>query len=151
MKLYLAGPLFNEAELTQRKYEGKVLRETFPEIEIFNPVDQPFNTNKSSLPEPNEIFVNDTKAILESDIFLADLTNNDPGTLVELGIAIATKKHIICVISDIRMKDASSYGIPTYGFNHYVLGGILEFGVLVNNFNQAILEIEKYLKKRYTN
>lgn len=151
MKLYLAGPLFNEAELAQRKYEGKIMRERFPEIELFNPVDQPFNTDKSSLPTPNEIFNNDTKAIIESDIFLADITNNDPGVLVELGIAIATKKHIICVNSDIRLKDASYYEIPTYGFNHYVLGGIYEYGILVNSFEEAMLEVEKYLKKMRQN
>ena len=92
-----------------------------------------------------------TKAIIESDIFLADITNNDPGVLVELGIAIATKKHIICVNSDIRLKDASYYEIPTYGFNHYVLGGIYEYGILVNSFEEAILEVEKYLKKMRQN
>lgn len=145
MKLYIAGPLFNEVEIKQRKYEGEMIRNKFPNINLFNPIDQPFNTNKSSLPTPNEIFINDTKAILDSDIFLADLTNNDPGTLVELGIAIATKKFIVCVNSDIRLKDASNYNVPTYGFNHYVLGGILEYGVFVNNFDEALKEIEKYL------
>ena len=44
MKLYLAGSLFNEAEVMQRKLEGIKLRENFDRhnIEIFNPIDQPF-------------------------------------------------------------------------------------------------------------
>ena len=52
MKLYLAGSLFNEAEVAQRQKEGKILREMFPNLEIFNPIEQPFNENKASLPTP---------------------------------------------------------------------------------------------------
>lgn len=50
MKLYLAGALFNEGEIRQRKFEGVELRKHFPELDIFNPIDMPFNTNKASLP-----------------------------------------------------------------------------------------------------
>ena len=50
MKVYLAGSLFNEAEVAQRKKEGMIMRELFPNLMIFNPIDQPFNENKQSLP-----------------------------------------------------------------------------------------------------
>ena len=131
-KLYLAGSLFNEAEVAQRKLEGKLLRDSFKEkLEIFNPIEQPFNDNKDSLPSPNLIFLNDTKEVENADIFLADITNNDPGVMVELGIAISKNK----------------YDIPTYGFNHYVLGGILENGVLVYSFKEAMEKIKDYLRE----
>jgi nucleoside 2-deoxyribosyltransferase family protein len=148
-KIYLAGSLFNEAEVAQRKLEGKLLRDNFKDkIKVFNPIEEPFNDNKDSLPSPNLIFLNDTKEVIAADIFLADITNNDPGVMVELGIAISNKKYIIAIISDIRLKTANKYDIPTYGFNHYVLGGILENGVLVYSFDEAMEKIKDYLKEK---
>lgn len=148
-KIYLAGSLFNEAEVAQRKLEGKLLKDKFKDkIKVFNPIEEPFNDNKDSLPSPNLIFLNDTKEVIAADIFLADITNNDPGVMVELGIAISNKKYIIAIISDIRLKTANKYDIPTYGFNHYVLGGILENGVLVYSFDEAMKKIKDYLKEK---
>ena len=147
-KLYLAGSLFNEAEVAQRKLEGKLLRDSFKgKLEIFNPIEQPFNDNKDSLPSPNLIFLNDTKEVENADIFLADITNNDPGVMVELGIAMSKNIYVIAIISDIRLKTANKYDIPTYGFNHYVLGGILENGVLVYSFKEAMEKIKDYLRE----
>ncbi len=146
MKLYLAGALFNEAEVTQRIKEGQLLREKFGDkLEIFNPIEQPFNENKQELPTPQDIFIGDTNAVLNCDIFLADITNEDSGVMVELGIAIANKKTIIAVNSDIRLKSANKYAIPSYAINHYVLGGILKHGKLVFSFNEAIEEINKII------
>ena len=146
MKLYLAGALFNEAEVTQRIKEGQLLREKFGDkLEIFNPIEQPFNENKQELPTPQDIFIGDTNAVLNCEIFLADITNEDSGVMVELGIAIANKKTIIAVNSDIRLKSANKYAIPSYAINHYVLGGILKHGKLVFSFNEAIEEINKII------
>ena len=88
LKVYVAGSLFNEAEVAQRKAEGVMLRREFPELDIFNPIDQPFNENKQSLPTPEMIYEGDTQAVEACDIFIADLTNEDAGVVVELGIAI---------------------------------------------------------------
>ena len=120
MKVYVAGSLFNEAEVAQRKREGELLRAAFPNLEIFNPIDQPFNENKASLPSPEMIFDGDTEAVLDCDIFIADLTNDDPGVMCELGIAIMNEKTkiIIGINSDIRLRDAHRYELPTYGVNH---------------------------------
>ena len=95
LKVYVAGSLFNEAEVAQRKKEGEILRATFPQLDIFNPIDQPFNENKQSLPTPEEIYDGDTKAVEDCDIFIADLTNEDAGVMVELGIAIKSHTKII--------------------------------------------------------
>lgn len=146
MKLYLAGSLFNESEVSQRIKEGQILRETFStKLDIFNPIEQPFNEDKQKLPTPEDIFLGDTKAVNECDIFLADITNDDPGVMVELGIAISLKKKIIAVNSDIRLKSANKYNIPSYAINHYVLGGILTYGKLVFSFQEAVDEINRIL------
>lgn len=147
MKLYLAGPLFNEAEVAQRKLEGKILREKFPQLEIFNPIDQPFNENKESLPTPIDIFEGDTKAVEECDIFICDVSSEDVGVAVELGIAMYTNtKIIIGINSDIRMSSANKYDIPTVGMNHYLLGSILKNGYMAKNFNEACDILSEKLK-----
>ncbi len=143
MKVYLAGGLFNEAEVAQRLKEGKILRDRIKGIDLFNPIEQPFNENKEKLPTPLDIFNGDTNAILNADVFLADITNDDPGVMVELGIALSNGKKIIAINSDIRLKSANKYEIPTYAINHYVLGGILKYGVLVYSFEEAVKELER--------
>ncbi|WP_455515067.1 nucleoside 2-deoxyribosyltransferase [Pseudostreptobacillus sp.] len=143
MKVYLAGGLFNEAEVAQRLKEGKILRDRIKGIDLFNPIEQPFNENKEKLPTPLDIFNGDTNAILNADVFLADITNDDPGVMVELGIALSNGKKIIAINSDIRLKSASKYEIPTYAINHYVLGAILKYGVLVYSFEEAVKELER--------
>lgn len=146
MKVYLAGSLFNEAEVAQRKKEGKILREAFPDLEIFNPIDQPFNENKQSLPTPETIYEADANAVIDCDIFIADLTNEDSGVMVELGLAIATNtKIIIGINSDIRLQSANQYDIPTYGMNHFVLGGILKYGHFVRSFDEAVSKLKELI------
>lgn len=86
LKGYLAGSLFSEAEVKQRLLEGNVLREETPHIEWYNPIEAPCN-DKSKLPTADDIFVGDTRELLASDYVIADLSNNDPGVMMELGIA----------------------------------------------------------------
>lgn len=147
MKLYLAGSLFNEAEVAQRIKEGKILHEAFPQLDIFNPIEQPFNEDKSTLPTPQDIYIADANAVKEADIVLLDMTNEDPGVMVELGLAVAYGKKIVAVNSDIRLKAANKYDIPSYAMNHFVLGAILKYGVLVYSFNEAVEEIRKIIAK----
>lgn len=146
MKVYIAGSLFNEAEVAQRKKEGNIMREMFPQLEIFNPIDQPFNENKQTLPTPIDIYEGDTSAVEECDIFIADVTNEDAGVMVELGIAIKSNtKVIIGINSDIRIISANKYDIPTYGMNHYVLGAILKHGYFVHSFEEAMQKLKEVI------
>ena len=148
MKLYLAGSLFNEAEVNQRKLEGRLLAERFPNLDIFNPIDQPFNADKQTLPTSIEIYENDTEAVETCDIFICDLSNSDTGVACELGIALYTDtKIIIGINSDIRLQSANQYDIPTVGMNHYVLGAILKHGHMVTSFEEALDVLEAELLK----
>lgn len=86
-KGYIAGSLFNEAEVAQRLKEGKLLREkTGDVIEWFNPIEAPIN-DKSKLPAAMDIFKGDTEAVIAADYIVADMTNGDVGVAMELGIA----------------------------------------------------------------
>jgi acetylglutamate synthase len=102
---------------------------------------------------------------LQSDYIVADLTNNDVGVAYELGISWAVNyirkilkdnnmtsaielldkknivnKNVIGVASDIRIKTAHKYqgiNIP-YGLNQYVVGGVLDQGVIVHSFDEVL-------------
>lgn len=158
---YIAGGMFNEAEIAQRIKEGRILKSTTT-IDWYNPIEAPFN-DKATLPTASDIFWGDTKEVLRSEYIVADLTNNDPGVCYELGIAWAvnyirdilkrnnkaalellekyriTSKKIVGVVSDIRVKTAGQYKdylIP-YGLNQYVIGGVLDQGQIVHSFEEA--------------
>ena len=87
---YIAGALFNEGEIVQRISEGKVLREMMPEVEWYNPIEAPVN-DKSKLPTAKDIFSLDTDYVLKSDYILADLSREDLGVAMELGISIGVE------------------------------------------------------------
>lgn len=87
---YIAGALFNEGEIAQRISEGKALREKMPEVEWYNPIEAPVN-DKSKLPTAKDIFSLDTDYVLKSDYMLADLSREDLGVSMELGIALGVE------------------------------------------------------------
>ena len=87
---YIAGALFNEGEIAQRISEGKALREIMPEVEWYNPIEAPVN-DKSKLPSAKDIFSLDTDYVLKSDYMLADLSREDLGVAMELGIALGVE------------------------------------------------------------
>ncbi len=152
--IYLAGSLFSEAEVAQRLKEGAMIRESLGDTHsVFNPIEAPIN-DKSKLPTCLDIFIGDTKEVLKSDIVIADLSNNDPGVMFELGIAWALdyvsktldmpeidslemarvlfekcgvkNKEVHAVLSDIRVGTANQYSEEEipFGYNQYVIGGI---------------------------
>lgn len=88
MKGYLAGSLFNKAEVNERLREGKLLKEKFPEETWYNPIEAPIN-DKNKLPTALDVFKGDYAEVLASDVMICDLTNNDCGVAMEMGIALA--------------------------------------------------------------
>ena len=130
------------------KRKGHVTKRISRAGYFFNPIDQPFNENKQSLPTPEMIYEGDTQAVEACDIFIADLTNEDAGVMVELGIAIKSNtKIIIGINSDIRLQSANCYAVPTMGMNHYVLGAILKHGYFVRSFAEAVEKLKELLKE----
>lgn len=145
MKIYIAGALFNEGEIRQRIFEEQELKKACPNLEIFNPITQPFNQDKASLPSPLDIYEGDYQAVKAADILLCDITNEDAGVMCEIGIAAELNKLVVAVNSDIRLKDAHKYQIPSYGVNHFVLGAILKHGKLFTSFSDAL----NFIKEKY--
>lgn len=163
-KIYIAGSLFNEAEINQRKLEEKKLRELGFD-NIYNPINAPCN-DKDKLPTAQDIFNGDTLEILDSDIVLADISNQtDLGVACELAIVwtcnalhamietmpieevlkIFKPKILIAHLSDIRKGTANQYkgnNIPV-GFNQYMIGLVEDAGVIKDSFSEVLEELNK--------
>lgn len=96
LHVYLAGPLFTKSEMIQRENDAKILKTHFKNLTIFNPIDfnRKHQIDSENLDKLNESFFydKDEKEISKSDIMIVDIDNNDPGTLVELGMFIELKK-----------------------------------------------------------
>lgn len=151
--IYIAGSLFTEAEINQRKKEGKEVREALPGANIFNPIESNVN-DKSKLPTSEDIFIEDYGIIKKSNYFLFNLDNeSDAGVFMELGQALeAGKRNIYPVLSDMRMPQAGEYDkehVP-FGFNQYVIGALDHYGIKIfTNSKEAIKRLARdYLKRK---
>jgi len=88
IKIYLAGPLFTTAEMEQRKYEAKKLRELG--YDVYSPLEQ----NADIGFHLDELYKRDIVAMTECDISVLCLDNLDSGTMAELGWFIAKEKPV---------------------------------------------------------
>lgn len=127
MKIYLAGPLFSEAEINQREMEAFVLRNL--KHEVYNPIEY----NKSGGPlDPPSVYKKDHDELLSCDIVIADISNEDSGTIVELTQAIAYNKRVYVYDSDFRGRR-----------NKYLEGMLMSVGIEIHNsFLDATTEME---------
>lgn len=110
MKIYLAGPLFNDMELKRNK-DMKIFLEKNG-YKVYLPQDEAglafsMINDKNKQQINNEIFQNDIKGIKESDVllFLLDGRVPDEGACVELGMAYAWNKKCIGYKTDCRALD----------------------------------------------
>lgn len=85
-KGYIAGKLFKSGDIRQRLYEGELVRREVPDIDFYNPIENDDINNKKNEPSAEDIFVQDTREILSSDYVLAELDDEDSGTIYELGL-----------------------------------------------------------------
>jgi hypothetical protein len=146
--IYIAGPLFSEADAFRRLLEGSYLSYVLEVNKIdahaclFNPVNAPFN-EKSSMPTSEQIFQGDHQRIQQSSVLFFDLSSNlDTGTAHELGAALEMRprKSIYPIISDIRLGGKIDQGHRSaVGFNQYVTGSLWHHQyTLFSSFKHAL-------------
>ncbi len=154
--VYVAGPLFNEAEIKQRKYEGKMIKEFLDELKedyfIANPIDLPFDNTK--VLTSKEIFIEDYKHVNNSNVFFFELATGDTGTMVELGNVIEKKMNgkdlkIYPIFSDLRLQRNDAKGIECpRGFNSYLVGCLTANNIDVySSFDEAFQAFKNDFKK----
>jgi nucleoside 2-deoxyribosyltransferase len=93
-KVYLAGDCLNKGSQLLRTMEKEEI-EKIDGVSLFNPMDAEHNDKKNTVQEglAERIFANDTKAILESDTIVFDISQTI-GTSVEVG-QVAGINHML--------------------------------------------------------
>ena len=128
--VYIAGPLFKEAEINQRRLEAQKIKEVLDsqdeEYFIANPIDLPFDNTK--VLTSREIFQADYSHINKANVLFFELASGDTGTMVELGNVIEKYMQgqplkIYPVFADLRLQRNDVAGVECpLGFNSYLVG-----------------------------
>ncbi|MFA5332011.1 MAG: nucleoside 2-deoxyribosyltransferase [Methanoregula sp.] len=102
-RIYVAAPLFSEAERSYNTALADLLRSHY--YEVFLPQESGDNHAVRSREEHRRIFLRNRKAIHDSDIIVAvlDGADADSGTAWEMGYAAALGKKVVAIRTDFRM------------------------------------------------
>lgn len=106
MKIYLAGPLFTQAERRWNRELAAALAKLKPDLEIILPQDMEIEFRNNS-PDFAVIFKRNVESIENSDAIVAilDGSDSDSGTAWECGYAYAKGKPVIGVRTDFRASE----------------------------------------------
>ncbi|HBL41541.1 MAG TPA: nucleoside 2-deoxyribosyltransferase [Ruminococcaceae bacterium] len=107
MKIYLAGPFFNEEQISYIEKAETILRRRG--FDVFSPRE---HTADETLPNhlwAQKIFEIDVQALSESDLAVAVYHGmySDTGTAWEIGYAYANKIPIVLVCTDCRASQSA--------------------------------------------
>ena len=91
-KAFIIGPFFTQSE---EKYMKNLKSLMSKKYEVRTPLDVGYKKNGAE-----DLFLEDLKAIEESDVIFAILDGHDAGTMSEIGYAKALKKNIIGIWTD---------------------------------------------------
>lgn len=172
MKIYMAGPIFFEADRLRNLLWYNKLHEAFPQADIYDPLQ---NTDingvegKKKFGGSQEIAIADNQRLNNTDILIACIDGDvlPSGTCAEIGVMYekimrGDNKYIIGICTDTRQcylthseaKDiggAASLGEQQYSYqNLYVTGLIKQAGVLVSNIDE-VLEVLGDIYEKYDN
>ena len=165
MRIYLAGPIFFEADRLRNELWRGMLQKEFPDAYIYDPL---ANTDingvegKKKFAGSQEIANGDNLRLDNTDILIACIDGDvlPSGTCAEIGkfhekIARGDNKYLIGVCTDTRqcylthsdVKDAggmASLGEQQYSYqNLYVTGLIKQVGILVSSIDEIIAELHR--------
>lgn len=111
VKIYLAGPLFTDAEIRERREEAEKLR--MLGFEVYSPIEQ----NDDIGFDPDELYRRDIVAMEECDIAVVALDNLDSGTMGELGWFVAREKKVYSVWSNWKYPSPNNIFIRGLAIN----------------------------------
>ena len=105
MKLYIAGPLFTQAERRWNRELAAALRLLDPSLELFLPQDEA--VAEDDVPNFSKIFEICLRGIDNADIVVGilDGPDSDSGTCFECGYAYARGKPVVGVRTDLRNSE----------------------------------------------
>ena len=167
MKAYLAGSIFYLGDKFRNEYFCKKLREAFPDLDVYNPLENTDINDKTKFADSIAIANGDNERLDKCDILIACIDGDvlPSGTCSEIGkfhekIARGDNKLLIGICTDTRQqylthsaeKDATytSPGECQYCYeNLYVTGLIKQAGSLVTNIDDAIAAIYEWRRNHY--
>ena len=165
MKAYLAGSIFYLGDKFRNEYFSAKLREAFPGIDLYNPLENASINDKTKFADARMIADGDNHRLDDSDILIACIDGDvlPSGTCSEIGkfhekIARGENKILIGICTDTRQqylthspqKDATYVepGECQYCYeNLYVTGLIKQAGALVTNIEDAIAVLRDWCLK----
>ena len=147
LNIYNVGPLFTEAEVKQRRYEGARIRSLLEANNVAytlaNPIDMP-TSNKTNV-TASEIASADYERLNNADVVFFDLSNEDSGSCVALGIMMEKYKQgknleLYPIFFDIRLSRNGQSGLESScGFNSMVVGILKSSNIeIYNSFEEAL-------------
>ena len=157
MKAYLAGSIFYLGDKFRNEYFCKKLREAFPDLDVYNPLENTEINDKTKFADSIAIANGDNARLNNSDILIACIDGDvlPSGTCSEIGkfhekIERGEEKLLVGICTDTRQMylthsaeknwaGAQSPGECQYCYeNLYVTGLIKQGGALVTNIDDAI-------------
>lgn len=152
MIVYIAGPLFTEADAAQRRHEGEMIKEAIKtnqiDAKLISPID--LNPDNDVPYSSKDIFLKDYAYISKANAIFYDLACEDSGTCTCLGIAIKRYMdqediRIYPVFSDSRIKRNSLSGLESSkGYNSFVIGCLKANNIpIYYSFSDAFLAFKK--------
>lgn len=147
MKIYVAGPFFNEQERLSLKDMISKVRGTFPKTTLFIPMEHeiPGGMDMPNCVWAKRVFDMDARAIKDSDMIVAMYTGHysDTGTAWEMGFAKALGKPVIGYIPKWAQTEDVSLMVMN-GFD-----GFMDVNGKITSFSEEILEeiLNKYNQK----
>ena len=145
MRVYLAGPLFSDAE--RAWLDGLAARLRGEGIDCFVPHEHFGELTELS---PGEVFRVDTEGVRSADVLLAWLDGPvvDDGTACEIGIfaqlvASGDPKYlgIVGLVTDLRLQRRRGNAVGD-GMNLFVVGAIESAGRLCWSVDEAVAELK---------
>jgi nucleoside 2-deoxyribosyltransferase/predicted secreted protein len=135
-RVYLAAPLFSEAERSYNRSIEELLRKNF--FEVYLPQQAGDDSEIRGKEEQQLIFLKNLKALENADIIVAiiDGADADSGTAWEMGYAFALGKKVIGLRTDFRRSG-------NYEKVNFMLE---ESAIVVTNTSQLLEEIKSPLR-----
>lgn len=158
MKIYYANALFSQAEINYNAQLAAKIRQLDPMIDLYLPQENDAINDKQAYADSKMIAQADTEKLLQSDLIVAilDGLSIDTGVASEVGVAYAKGIPIIGLYTDTRQQGGNNRKklqalneIAENQFHYvnlYTTGLIKLNGSIVNNEDDLLIAIAKYLK-----
>jgi len=155
LKAYLAHPIATKGEFEDSKRVANEIRKLG--YEVYAAADNDAINDKSNDPTPIDIYEGDVQQIIDSDIFVVNVTGGlQDGTISEIGVVAGINERklsveksvpILAYTSNARLLQPQYYrGVPSASANHLVLGMIDKWGEFARD-EEAMLESLKCWKE----